>query len=125
MKKEMICIVCPVGCHLTADENNNVTGNKCPRGKTYAIREMTDPRRVLTTSVRTVWKDLPRLSVKSRDPIPKGLMFDIMERLSRITVDRPVHIGDVIVEDVLGTGIDIVSTNDVFLRYNGTKGGIR
>ncbi len=117
----MICIVCPVGCHLSVDEHNHVTGNKCPRGEAYAIKEATDPRRVLTSSVKTVFNHMPRLSVKSKEPIPKDKIFDVMNCLDRILVSDPVTIGDVIIDDVLGTGIDIISTKSIDLRYNGTK----
>jgi CxxC motif-containing protein len=125
MNKEMICIVCPVGCHLSVDEHHHVTGNKCPRGEAYAIKEATDPRRVLTSSVKTVYPHMPRLSVKSKEPIPKDQIFKAMNALSHILVSDAVTTGDVIIHNVLDTGIDIISTKTINLGYNGTKDVIK
>lgn len=114
----MICIVCPVGCHISVDQDHHVTGNKCPRGEAHGIKEATDPRRVLTTSVRTTFETMPRLSVKSREAVPKGIMFDIIDVLDHVLITKPITIGDVVIKDVLGTGIDIISTKSIDLRYN-------
>ena len=109
-EKQMICIMCPIGCHVTVDENLNVTGNKCPRGKNYAIEEMTCPKRILTTTVKTDSKMMPRLSVKTDKPIEKSLLFDALEKLNHITVKKNVKIGDVIVKHILDTDVDIIAT---------------
>lgn len=108
--KELTCIICPVGCHLKIDENLQVTGNKCPRGKDYAISEMVAPKRILTTTVKTKFLELPRLSVKTKDPIPKELIFDIMNELDHVIIENNVKIGDVIVADILHTGVDVIAT---------------
>lgn len=111
--KELTCIVCPVGCHLSVDGDLNVTGNRCPRGKKYGVMEMTNPTRMLTTTVKTVFEDMPRLSVKTTDAIPKGLIFEALSILSRIIITNNVKIGDVILSNILDTGVDIVSTKNI------------
>lgn len=113
MKRELICIVCPRGCHLVVDENMHVTGNYCPRGPIYAIRELTDPRRTVTSTVRIISKLARRLPVKTSAPIPKGLMFDCMKALDSVLAKAPVHIGDVLIRNVLGTDCDVVATKNV------------
>ncbi len=109
-EKELICIMCPVGCHVFIDENLNVSGNKCPRGKIYATEEMTCPKRILTTTVKTDNKHMPRLSVKTNIPIEKSLIFEALEKLNHITVKKNVKIGDVIVKHILDTDVDIIAT---------------
>ena len=111
--KKMICIVCPVGCNLEIDEEEKVTGNRCPRGLAYALNEIHDPRRTLTTTIRTTFPHLPRLSVKSRSPLPKDKLFEVMNYLNNLVIDHPVEMGDVIVSNLLGTGIDLVATKAI------------
>lgn len=110
--KELICIVCPNGCHLTVDDDLHVTGNTCKRGETYAIKETTHPTRVLTTTVRLKSSGLQRLPVKTREDIPKELLFDAMRELDRVEVKAPVHRGDVILENVCGTGVPVIACRD-------------
>ncbi|MBE0700277.1 MAG: DUF1667 domain-containing protein [Acholeplasmataceae bacterium] len=114
--RDMICIVCPVGCHLHVDENSKVFGNRCPRGENYAIIEITNPKRVLTSTVRTKNTLMPRLSVKSSDALPKALLFDVIEVLNQVEVLHTTRLGDVIVSNVLNTGVDIIATKDVFFE---------
>ncbi len=109
-EKQLICIMCPVGCHVTIDDELNVDGNKCPRGKLYAIEEMTCPKRILTTTVKTDSKSMPRLSVKTDKPIEKTLLFEALEKLNHITVKKNVKIVDVIVKHILDTDVDIIAT---------------
>ncbi|MDG0889552.1 DUF1667 domain-containing protein [Paracholeplasma manati] len=111
--KELTCIVCPVGCHLSVDESLKVVGNRCPRGEKYAIVERTSPKRMITTTVRTTFEDCPRLSVKTKEPVPKSLMFDILATLEGIVVEKNVKIGDVIVADACHTGVDIIATKSI------------
>lgn len=111
--KELTCIICPVGCHLKIDDQLNVSGNKCARGKVYAIAEMTAPKRMLTTTVKTTFSDVPRLSVKTKDPIPKELIFKIMAELDNVIVTNSVKIGDIIVENILETHVDVVATKSI------------
>ena len=111
--KELICITCPRGCHLSVDDNLNVTGNMCPRGAMYAKAELTHPVRMVTSSVTINSKTQSRLPVKTKDPIPKELIFKVMEEITKVVVDAPVKIGDVIIKDVLGSGVDIVATKNI------------
>ena len=112
--KELICILCPKGCHLKIDERDmSVTGNGCPRGVEYARTELTDPRRVVTSTVRCTGGAHPRCPVKTDRAIPKELIFRAMEALEGVTLTAPVHVGDVVVKDVCGTGADFVATRSM------------
>lgn len=117
MAREMICINCPMGCHLTVDDTdkNNiiVSGNTCPRGKTYAINEVTAPKRMVTGSVRVSGGTIPMVSVKTREAIPKELIFQSLELLKNVVLSAPVHIGDVAVADICGCGVDFIVTKNV------------
>ena len=110
---ELICITCPRGCHLQVDENLNVTGNFCPRGVVYAKAELTHPVRMVTSTVAIVSESECRLPVKTKEPIPKELIFPVMEEIEKVSVKAPIKIGDVIIKDVLGTGVDIVATKNI------------
>ena len=113
--RELTCVACPMGCQLTASIDNgvvvSVTGNTCPRGEKYAQTECTHPVRPLTTTVKVNGGKHPVVPVKSAAPVPKEKMFECMDVLNNTTVDAPVKIGDVIVDDICGTGIQIVATN--------------
>ena len=111
--KELICIVCPKGCHLKVDENNDyaVTGNGCPRGAEYGKAELTNPTRVVTSTVRIVGASLPRCPVKTNGVIPKGMIFDIMKALDEVSLTAPVTVGDVVIENVCGTGVNVVAAH--------------
>lgn len=116
--KEMICINCPMGCRLTVDDTdkNNiiVSGNTCPRGKVYAVNEVTAPKRMVTGSVRVAGGSIAMVSVKTREAIPKELIFPCLEQLKQVTLVAPVHIGDVAVANVCGCGVDVVVTKNVY-----------
>ena len=111
--KELICITCPRGCHLSVDDNLNVTGNMCPRGAMYAKAELTHPVRMVTSTVVVKAKSECRLPVKTKEPIPKELIFKVMEEIDKVQVNAPIKIGDVVIKNVLGTGVDIVATKDI------------
>lgn len=109
--REMICIVCPVGCHLEVDEASlEVTGNRCPRGALYGKKELTNPTRMLTSTVKTNASLQHRVSIKTSDEIPKGKIFEIMEALNQIEAKVPVRIGDILYTNILDTGVDIIAT---------------
>ncbi|MDU4935487.1 MAG: DUF1667 domain-containing protein [Peptostreptococcaceae bacterium] len=113
---ELICIVCPVGCHLTINKNEEgfkVGGNTCKRGEKYAIEEMTNPRRVITSTVKLQNSYLHLLPVKTEDTIPKDMIFEIMEELNKIEVSAPINAGDIIVENILDTGVNVISTKNI------------
>ncbi len=118
-KRTMTCILCPVGCEITAQtqdgEIKSISGNSCKRGEKYAQTEIKDPRRTLTTTVRVGGGNLPLVSVKSADALPKGKLLDSMKVIAKVTAKAPVSIGDVIVPDILGTGIDMIATSCVDL----------
>lgn len=115
--RELICIGCPMGCPLTVEMNDgevvSVTGNTCKRGDIYARKEVTNPTRIVTSSVIVENGSLAAVSVKTKEDIPKGKIFDVMKALKNVKVSAPVHIGDVIVKDVAGTGVDIVATKEI------------
>ena len=116
--KELICIVCPRGCHLKAegpDEHGNysVTGNSCPRGAEYAVAELTHPTRMVTSSVRCTGGSHPRCPVKTSDAIPKHLIFDAMKEIEAASVTAPVKIGDVVIPHICGTDIDLVACKNI------------
>lgn len=113
--KNLICIVCPKGCHLQVDEENGyaVTGNSCPRGAEYGKTELLHPTRVLTSTVRVEGGLHRRLPVKTVAPIPKELMFQAMEALNGASLTAPVTVGQVVIADLLGTGVDVVACRDM------------
>lgn len=118
MKREMICINCPRGCHLTVDDEKlTVEGNFCPRGKTYGINEVTHPMRTLTSTAYVKNGTIDRVSVKSDKPIPKELMFKVMDEINKIRLNAPVTIGDILIENVLDTGSNIIATKSVGKAY--------
>ena len=105
MNKNMICILCPRGCALTVSPDLTVTGNTCPRGKTYAIDECTHPVRTVTATVRVANRPDTMLCVKTEAPVPKESMMEVMAHLRSMTVSAPIARGAVIVSDILGTKI--------------------
>ena len=111
--KEFTCIICPRGCRLQVDDNMNVTGNTCPRGKDYAISELTNPVRTITSSVRVANRDDLLVSVKTSGSIPKGRIFDVMTEINKISVNAPTRIGDIAKKDILGLGVDILITKNI------------
>ncbi|HWR60640.1 MAG TPA: DUF1667 domain-containing protein [Clostridia bacterium] len=116
--KEIICIVCPMGCQITVSGDGGakgytVTGNACSRGEKYGIKELTDPTRVLTTTVKLKGSPHKRLPVRSDAPIPKGMMFECMRALDSVEAEAPVRIGGIIVENILDTGTNIISTRSI------------
>lgn len=114
--KQLNCINCPMGCLLTVTLEDGkvvkVEGNTCPRGETYAHQELTDPQRMLTSTVRVEGGALPLLPVVSKSTLPKGIM-DCAEALRSVAVQAPVKTGDVIVSNILGLGVDIIASRDM------------
>lgn len=117
MKQEMICITCPMSCHLLIEVEGKqvieVTGNTCPRGKEYAINEMTNPVRVLTSTVIIENALYPRLPVITSKPIPKDKMMDVMREIDKIKVQAPINVKDVIIQDVCSLGVDILASRSM------------
>lgn len=117
--KNLICINCPMGCALTVEmegqEVVSVSGNTCKRGDTYARKEVTNPTRIVTSTVRVAGGEADMVSVKTKEDIPKGKIAECIKALKDVQVQAPVHIGDVIVTDIAGTGVDIVATKNIEL----------
>ena len=116
-KRTLTCIGCPLGCTVEVTTENgqilSVTGNTCKRGEDYARKEVTNPTRIVTSTVRVIGGKADMVSVKTKEDIPKGKIFDCVKSLKGVEVEAPVHIGDVIVPDAAGTGVDIVATKNV------------
>lgn len=112
---EMICIVCPIGCHLQVEIENNykVTGNTCPRGEVYGKEELIAPKRVVTSTVRIEGGIHNRVPVKTTEAIPKEKVFHCMDLLKDIKLKSPVKVGEVILENLFGTGVNLVVTRDM------------
>lgn len=115
--KKLTCINCPVGCSLKVELDGEnvicVSGNTCRRGEIYARKEVTNPTRIVTSTVKVVNGTSGTVSVKTKEDIPKEKIFACVQALRGIEVQAPVHIGDVILENVAGTGVDIVATRNV------------
>ena len=113
----LICIGCPLGCPLTVEmegkEVKSVSGNTCPRGDAYAKKELTNPTRIVTSTVRVKGGKLAMVSVKTQNDIPKGKIFDCVKALKDVELTAPVKIGDVVVENVAGTGVNVIATKNV------------
>ena len=114
--KSLTCIACPVGCQLevTIDGDDiQVTGNACNRGPEYAKNEITNPTRVLTTTVAIKDGFLHRLPVNTTVEIPKGLLFEAMDVINKTMVEAPIKVKTVIIKDLLGTGADVVASRSM------------
>lgn len=113
--KELICICCPKGCHLQVDPQNDyaVTGNACPNGAAYGKEELTHPTRIITSTVCIAGGLYPRCPVKTEQPVPKKKMPDVMAALNTVRLQAPVRVGEVVLHDVCGTGVDVVATRNM------------
>ncbi|MCR5595622.1 MAG: DUF1667 domain-containing protein [Lachnospiraceae bacterium] len=119
--KELICINCPMGCMLSVDIDDNgemkVSGNNCPRGDVYARKELTNPTRIVTSIVNVTEGELPVVSVKTKEDIPKDKIDEVIAALKGVTVEAPVLIGEVVLDDVAGTGVDVIATKNVNRKH--------
>lgn len=112
----LICIVCPNGCNLEIEKDGEklvVKNNKCKRGITFATEEMTNPTRSVTSTCATIYPDIPVVPVRTKGDIPKDKIFDLINLINTITIDRPYSTGEVLYPNVLGTGIDLIVTTDM------------
>lgn len=110
--KELICIVCPKGCHLEVDiENEKVKGNSCKRGEVYGLNEVKNPTRVVTSTIRI--KDGSVVPVKTESPIAKDLIFEVMKEINKVEVIPPIKVGDILIENILNTSVNIIATKTV------------
>ena len=126
MKERMLtCIGCPMGCQLTVTMEGNevlsVEGNTCPRGDIYARKEVTNPTRIVTSTIAITGGDKERISCKTAADIPKEKMFDVMKEINRTVVMAPkkrgdILIGDILIENAAGTGVSVIATRDIAIR---------
>lgn len=115
--KELTCVVCPAGCKITVTLDDGkvvkVEGNTCVRGKNYAESEITHPVRTLTSTVTVMTKSGKRLlPVRTDKPIPKETLFDAMKIVRSVTLNAPVHVGDVVVADFIEPGTNLLACKD-------------
>ena len=114
---KMICITCPVGCSLEVTHEGKtvikVEGNQCKRGVEYAEAELTDPRRMVTTTVKVRGGVHPLVPVYTAAPIPKPLIFDLLSELRKVELQAPVQVGQVVLENALGSGVDVLASRNL------------
>jgi CxxC motif-containing protein len=115
--RELTCIGCPMGCALVVElegkEVISVKGNSCKIGEDYGKKECTNPTRVVTSSVLVSGGESEILSVKTERDIPKDMIYDCVRALKNVVVKAPIYIGDVVLENVLDTGVNIIATKDI------------
>lgn len=114
MEREIICTSCPLGCHVFVELNGedivSVRGNTCVRGERYARSEMINPLRTVTTTVALCGGGV--LPVKSDAPLSRKKIPQYLERIHKITAQPPICIGDILLEDIDGSGVNIVATQN-------------
>lgn len=119
--KELICIMCPVGCRMTAtqaaDGEVTISGNGCGRGVRYGKDEFIRPMRMVTSSVWVQGGAAPLVSVKTSTTVPKASIDQVLEALKTACAKAPVAVGDVVIANVAGTGADIVATRVVAAKH--------
>ena len=116
MLKTITCICCPKGCLVTLDTENpeeTAKGFNCPQGNEYAIGALTHPMRTISSTVEIKGGLHPRIPVKTNGNIPKEKIFEVMDEINKISVESPVKCGDILLEDVLGTGVNIVACRNM------------
>ncbi|MBQ7595451.1 MAG: DUF1667 domain-containing protein [Clostridia bacterium] len=117
MTKEITCTVCPRGCTVTVvgegSQIESITGFGCKRGETYAAAELTNPVRLLTSTMKVQGCANELLPVRSAKPVPKSLLFDCMEIIKKTSVTLPVKLGDVLIADICGSGVDIIASKSM------------
>lgn len=123
--RELTCIGCPLGCPLTVSLTTNadgsvevtsVTGNTCPKGDIYARKEVTNPTRIVTSTVRVSGGTCPMVNVKTESDIPKSKIADCVEALRGVEIAAPVKIGDIVLENVAGTGVNIIAARNIMAK---------
>lgn len=111
---ELVCIVCPKGCHMTVDENGVVTGNTCKKGEAFARSEATCPMRTVCSTVATAFESMPVLPVRTDGEIPKSKIGELMQLINGIRVTEKLHRGDVVAASVVGTDVDLIATATIY-----------
>ena len=118
MKKiDLICIQCPIGCSLNVTLENDIVskveGNTCKRGEIYAKKEVVNPTRTVTSTIKVEGGIIERLPVKTKEDIPKDKIFECVQALKNLCVKSPVSIGDVVLKNVASTGVDVIATKNI------------
>lgn len=119
MKRDLVCIVCPMGCRCsieedaTAPKGYKVTGLTCKRGEDYAIKEVTAPTRMLTSTVCIEGARLPRLPVRTSGAIPKERIHECMEMINDLVISHPVTMGQVLLDNLFGTGVKLIASRSL------------
>ena len=116
--RELTCIGCPLGCQITVSFNDDgtvksVLGNTCKRGDDYARKEVTNPTRIVTSVMRVEDGDRVMVSCKTASDVPKTKIFDVMKGINSVKAVAPIAIGDILIENVAGTGVNVVATKQV------------
>ncbi|MFH1847010.1 MAG: DUF1667 domain-containing protein [Candidatus Omnitrophota bacterium] len=117
MEKKLICIECPEGCELKVDIEDvrvlKVQGNQCPKGEKYAISEIQNPLRILTSTVCAKGLSLKLVPVRTDNPIPKNRIMDAMRKIRKTSINKPINVGDVLIENFLDLGVNLIATRSV------------
>jgi CxxC motif-containing protein len=117
MKKDMICISCPMGCRISAEWESEsditVTGNKCQRGIIYGKEEILSPRRVVTATININSSFLGRLPVMTTGTVPKEKIDSLLNGIYKMQLDIPIVRDDIIIKNIENTGIDLIATRSV------------
>ncbi|KUO64127.1 MAG: molybdopterin oxidoreductase [Gracilibacter sp. BRH_c7a] len=121
MIREFICVLCPNGCEISVelDENNSILeleGATCQRGGEYVQQELFAPQRNIATSIKVIRGNMPLVSVRLTDAIPKERIFDVMDEIKKVKLEAPVNLGQVIIKDVLGLNRDVIATKQVLRK---------
>ncbi|CCU85718.1 MULTISPECIES: DUF1667 domain-containing protein [Mesotoga] len=116
MERHITCVICPVSCKISVRKSGSeyeIRGNRCPRGKEYALNELIMPKRILTTSVKVINGEIPLVSVKTSGAIDRSIIKEKMDLIRKIAVEAPVQIGDVLMDDIDGQGTALIATRPV------------
>jgi len=120
MKKKLTCIECPRGCTLTVDFENcrvvSVEGNACPQGNAYAVAEIQHPVRLITSAVLAESLEIKMVPVRTDKPVPRDRVMDVMSAIKKIRLNRPVRCGEIIADNFLGLGVNLIATRSVSVK---------
>ncbi|MFH1836613.1 MAG: DUF1667 domain-containing protein [Candidatus Omnitrophota bacterium] len=129
MTKKLTCIDCPVGCSLVVEAENGrvskIEGAKCPKGETYAVSEIEDPVRIVTSTVFTEGLDLRAVPVRTGHAIPKNRIMDIMSEIRKIKIRSPIKRGEAVKENILGLGVNLIATRSAVSSSESKKPSLR
>lgn len=120
MKKEYTCIICPNGCEIEVEtagpELVSIAGAACSRGEEFVKQELINPQRNIATSLFVENGNIPLVSVKLTNPVPKAHMLAVVQEIKKTTLLAPVAIGQIIIKNVLGLDSDVIATRNVTLK---------